>query len=61
MDQQTEIEIENEYLTALGKDPIRTLEDQEPVLNRYKEILLQQAEKIMADMILLTRQQGYAW
>lgn len=60
-DQQTEIEIENEYLTALGKEPIETLEDQEPVLNRYKEILLQQAEKIMADLIFSARQQGYAW
>ncbi len=60
-DQQTELEIENEYLAARGKDPIPTLEDQEPILNRYKEILLQQAEKIMADMILSARQQGYAW
>ncbi len=61
LDLQTEIEIENAYLTALGKEPIQTLEDQEPVLNRYKEILLQQAEKIMADFIFSARQQGYAW
>jgi carboxyl-terminal processing protease len=61
LDQQTEIEIENAYLSAQGKEPIDTLDDQAPVLNRYKEILLKQAEKIMADMIFSARQQGYAW
>lgn len=59
--QQTEIEIENEYLVSQGKPPVKSLEETPPVLNRYKEILLQQAQWIMADMILLTKQQGYAW
>lgn len=59
--QQTEIEIENEYLASQGKPPVKSLEETPPVLNRYKEILLQQAQWIMADMILLTKQQGYAW
>ncbi|MEX1297705.1 MAG: carboxy terminal-processing peptidase [Desulfotignum sp.] len=59
--QQTEIDIENEYLTAQGEPPVQSLEDTTPVLSRYKEILLEQAQRIMADMILLTKQQGYAW
>ena len=59
--QQAEIEIENEYLVSQGKPPVKTLEETPPVLDRYKEILLQQAQWIMADMILLTKQQGYAW
>jgi carboxyl-terminal processing protease len=60
-DEKAEIDIENQYLEAQGKPPIDSLEDQEPILNRYKDILLQQAQWIMADMILLARQQGYAW
>jgi carboxyl-terminal processing protease len=60
-DEKAELDIENQYLAAWGKPPIDTLDDQEPILNRYKDILLQQAQWIMADMILLARQQGYAW
>ncbi len=60
-DEKAELDIENQYLAARGKPPIGTLDDQEPILNRYKDILLQQAQWIMADMILLARQQGYAW
>ena len=59
--QQTEIDIENEYLTTQGEPPVQSLEDTTPVLNRYKEILMEQAQRIMADMILLSKQQGYAW
>jgi carboxyl-terminal processing protease len=59
--EKAEIDIENQYLKAQGKPPIDSLEDQEPILNRYKDILLQQAQWIMADMILLARQQEYAW
>jgi carboxyl-terminal processing protease len=59
--EKAEIDIENQYLAAQEKPPIDSLEDQEPILNRYKDILLQQAQWIMADMILLTRQQGYTW
>jgi carboxyl-terminal processing protease len=59
--EQTEIDIENEYLSTRGEPPVQSLEDAAPVLNRYKEILLEQAQKIMADMILLAERQGYAW
>jgi carboxyl-terminal processing protease len=59
--QQAEIEIENEYLAAQGKAPVKSLEDAGPVLNRFKDILMEQAQRIMADMILLAKQQGYAW
>ncbi|MFU8769843.1 MAG: carboxy terminal-processing peptidase [Desulfotignum sp.] len=61
LDATAELAIENQYLTAEGKAAIDTLEDQEPILDRYKEILLQQAQWIMADMILLAGQQGYEW
>lgn len=59
--QQAEIDIENEYLAARGKPPVQSLEEADPVLNRFKEILMEQAQRIMADMILLAKQQGYAW
>jgi carboxyl-terminal processing protease len=59
--QQAEIEIENTYLASQGKPPVQTLEEAPPVLNRYKDILLQQAQWIMADLILQARQKGYAW
>jgi carboxyl-terminal processing protease len=59
--EQAEIDIENEYLNSLGEPPVQTLEETAPVLNRYKEILLEQAQRIMADMIPLAERQGYAW
>jgi len=59
--EQAEIDIENEYLSTLGEPPVQTLEETAPVLNRYKEILLEQAQQIMADMILVAERQGYAW
>ncbi|MCF8112421.1 MAG: carboxy terminal-processing peptidase [Desulfotignum sp.] len=61
LDEQAELDIENQYLAAMKKDPVDSLDNQEPILNRYKEILLQQAQWVMADMILLAKQQGYAW
>ena len=59
--EQVEIDIENEYLSILGEPPVQTLEETAPVLNRYKEILLEQAQQIMADMIPAAERQGYAW
>ncbi|MCA1784409.1 MAG: carboxy terminal-processing peptidase, partial [Desulfobacteraceae bacterium] len=61
LDEQAELEIENNYLVTRRKDPIDRIEDQEPIINRYKDIILQQAQWVMADMILLVKQQGYAW
>jgi carboxyl-terminal processing protease len=59
--QQTEIDIENEYRSTQGEPPVQSLEDTTPVLNRYKEIILEQAQQVLADMILLAKQQGYVW
>jgi carboxyl-terminal processing protease len=59
--QQTEIDIENVYRSTRGEPPVQTLEDTTPVLNRYKEIILEQAQWVLADMILLAKQQGYDW
>jgi carboxyl-terminal processing protease len=61
LDEQAELDIENDYLATRGNDPIDRIEDQEPIINRYKDIILQQAQWVMADMILLAKQQGYSW
>jgi carboxyl-terminal processing protease len=61
LQEQAELEIENEYLVASGKDPIDTLEARDAKINGYKDIILQQAQRIMADFIPLAREQGYAW
>ncbi len=61
LQEQAELEIENEYLTASGKEPIDTLAKQDARINGFKEILLKQAQRIMTDFIALSKQQGYAW
>lgn len=59
--QQAEIQIENNYLASQGNPPVQTLEEAPTVLNRYKDILLQQAQWILADLIEVANQKGYAW
>ncbi len=61
LQEQAELEIENEYLTASGKEPIDTLAEKDVRINGFKEILLKQAQRIMTDFIALSKQQGYAW
>ena len=61
LQEQAELEIENEYLIASGKEPINTLAEQDARINGFKEILLKQAQWIMTDFIALSKQQGYAW
>ncbi|MEE4365368.1 MAG: carboxy terminal-processing peptidase [Desulfotignum sp.] len=61
LQEQAALEIENEYLTASGKEPIDTLAEQDARINGFKEILLKQAQRIMTDFIALSKQQGYAW
>ena len=61
LQEQAALEIENEYLTAAGKDPIDTLAEKDARINGFKEILLKQTQKIMTDFIALSKQQGYAW
>ena len=61
LQEQAALEIENEYLTASGKAPIDTLAEQDTRINGFKEILLNQAQRIMTDFIALSKQQGYAW
>ncbi|MFO7911455.1 MAG: carboxy terminal-processing peptidase [Desulfotignum sp.] len=61
LQEQAELEIENEYLMASGKDPIDSLEAKDTKLNGYKDILLKQAQWIMTDFIKMAQKKGYAW
>ena len=61
LQEQALLEIENEYRTASGKEPIDTLEEQNTRMDGFKEILLKQAQRIMTDFIALSKIQGYAW
>lgn len=56
-----ELELENQYRTALGKDPLKSFDEEETKLNGYKEILMEQTQWVMADFITLSEKFGYTW
>lgn len=61
LEEQAELEIENEYLTSLGKDPIQSLDDRDPDTDSYKNIIMKQAQHITADLITMAGRKGYTW
>ncbi len=58
---QMELDLENQYRAALGKEPLKSLDDEETKLNGYKEILMEQTQWVMADFITLAGKLGYTW
>lgn len=58
---QMELELENQYRTALGKDPLKSLDEEETKPNGYKELLIEQTQWVMADFITLAGKFGYTW
>lgn len=61
VDEATELQIENEYLEALGQKPLTALGDHDLKINDYKDILMEQTQFMMADFISLARDKGYEW
>jgi carboxyl-terminal processing protease len=57
----SEIDIENEYLESIGKDPIVSLDQKDTTISDFKNILMTQAHFVMADFIDLTKTHGFSW
>ncbi len=56
-----EMDIENRYLSAMGLEPIKSLDDIDPKINEYKNIILEQTEQLMADFITMAQKKGLTW
>jgi len=56
-----ELENENNYRSALGEEPIKSLDDEGIKLKNSKEIMMEQTQHVMADFIMLAAKFGYIW
>ncbi len=59
--EELELEIENEFLKATGKETITQLSQRETRINDYKEILLKETQMVMVDFIKISKEMGYNW
>ena len=59
--EQSEIDIENDYLISMGKDPIESFDQKDIKINGFKKILMRQTHLVMADFINLAKTHGYSW
>ncbi len=61
MEEEQELEIENQYLTAIGQPVLENYDTETAKIKEYKKIVLEQAQMVMADFIGLSRREGYSW
>jgi len=59
--EKLELDIENEYLTSQGKDPIEKFDQEDTKIDDFKKILMDQTHLVTADFIHLSRDHGYSW
>jgi carboxyl-terminal processing protease len=59
--EQLEIDIENDYLKAIGKPPIEKLDQKNIKTDNFKKILMDQTHLIMADFIDLSKDLAFSW
>ncbi|RLB97263.1 MAG: tail-specific protease, partial [Deltaproteobacteria bacterium] len=59
--EQSELDIENDYLRSTGKEPIEKFDQEVMKINDFKEILMNQTHVVMADFIDLSNQFGFTW
>ena len=59
--ERLELDIENRYSKAIGRDPIDTLDQKDIEISDFKEILIIQAYFVMCDFINLIKIHGYSW
>ncbi len=59
--EQSELDIENDYLKAMGKEPMESYDEKETMVNDFKKMLMDQAYLVMADYISLAKIHGYSW
>ena len=59
--EQLELDIENDYLKAIGKPPIEKLDQKNIKTDNFKKILMDQTHLIMADFIDLSKDLAFSW
>jgi carboxyl-terminal processing protease len=59
--EQLELDIENGYLKAIGKDPIEKFDQDVTKTSDFKKILMAQTHLVMADFIDISRNLGFSW
>jgi carboxyl-terminal processing protease len=59
--EQLEIDIENDYLRSVGKEPIEKLDQKDMETDAFKKILMDQTHLVMADFIELSNDLGFSW
>jgi len=59
--EQSELDIENDYLRSTGKEPIEKFDQEVMKSNDFKKILMDQTHLVMADFIDLSNHLGFSW
>jgi len=59
--EQLELDIENDYLKAIGKDPIEKFDQDGAKTSDFKKILMNQTHLVMADFIDISSDFGFLW
>ncbi len=59
--EQLELDIENDYLTSMGKTPKKKTDQETETSIDYKKILMDQTQLVMADFIEFSNNMGYTW
>ena len=59
--EQLKLDIENDYLKAIGKDPIEKLDQDAAKISDFKKILMDQTHLVMADFIDISNDFGFSW
>ncbi|MCG8566351.1 MAG: carboxy terminal-processing peptidase [Desulfobacterales bacterium] len=60
-DADQELEIENDYLAAIGEPLLDEYDNETAKIKEYKKIILKQTQFVMADFISLSQTQGFSW
>ena len=58
---QKELTLVNAFRTKKGEEPVETLDEADPGLKEFKEILLEQTQYLAVDFISLSRTNGFSW
>ncbi len=59
--EKMELDIENDYLTAIGSPKIEAFDPETSKIKETKQIMMEQTHQVMADMIAYSRLFRYSW
>jgi len=59
--EQSELDIENDYLKSMGNEPIKKIDPEDTRIGDFKKILTDQTYLVMADFIDLSAAFGFSW